>query len=538
MNRERQAVADHGSPFMIHPPTATVGAFHAYNRRMILLAALPIVTVLTLMILLHWTGQRAGLAGWLVGLAAGAIAFGLTPQVFLVSQLKGLYLSFVVLFILWPALLLYNIVNQAGGIRAVSNALARALPDRGLLLLTLAWAFSGMLEGLAGFGIPIAIVAPMMVGLGVDPVIAVAAVAVGHSWSVTFGDMGVIFSTLLALVKLEPEMLIPLAALMLGAAAIACGLGAAFLLKQSRHWKMVVGVGIGIAAAQYGLAAAGLTPLSGFGAGLAGVILLLMFGRRGTQARAAAALPLPLERKQLQGAFASYGGLSLLMGALFLVRPLQASAAQLALPLRYPGVVTAGGFATPDALQVFRPLTNPGSIVLLAGIVSFFMLRRMRVLQPGGAQAALQATWRSGVPTSLGIIAMVGLSALMDHTGMTLLLAQGLSALMGRMYPLASPLVGMLGAFATGSNNNSNVLFATLQQNAALILGMDQRLLIAAQTTGGSLGSMIAPAKILVGCSTVGLARREGEALKLTLPYGIAIGLGAGLLALLLVNVV
>ncbi len=505
---------------------------------MIVIAALPILTVLALMILLHWTGQRAGFAGWLVGLAAGLLVFGLTPQVFLVSQIKGLYLSFVVLSILWPALLLYNLVNQSGGVRAVSSALERALPDRGLLLLALAWAFSGMLEGLAGFGIPIAIVAPMLVGLGVDPVVAVAAVAVGHSWSVTFGDMGVIFSTLLALVKLDASALIPLAALLLGAATIACGLGAALLLKQGRRWKLIIGVGAFIALVQYALAAVGLTPLSAFGAGLAGVLLLLALGRRRALAPSAQAGPTSLERSQLRGAFASYGGLSLLMGVLFLVRPLQATAAQVALPLRYPGVITTGGFATQETVQIFRPLTHPGSIALLAALASIFLLRRIRVLPTGGAQAALRATVRSGLPTSLGIVAMVGLSALMDHTGMTLLLAQGLSAAMGPVYPLVSPLVGMLGAFATGSNNNSNVLFATLQQNAAVILGIDQRLLIAAQTTGGSLGSMIAPAKILVGCSTVGLARREGEALRLTLPYGIAIGLGAGLLALLLANVV
>ncbi len=505
---------------------------------MILLAALPILTVLILMIALHWTGPKAGLAGWLVGLAVGALAFGLTGQVFLISQLKGLYLSFVVLFVLWPALLLYNIVNQAGGVRAASNALARALPDRGLLLIALAWAFSGTLEGLAGFGIPIAIVAPMLVGLGVQPVAAVAAVAVGHSWSVTFGDMGVIFSTLLGLVKLDPGALIPLAALLLGAAAIACGLGVALLLKQGRRWKLIVGVGAAMAVVQYGLAAAGLTALSAFGAGLAGVGLLLVFGRRRAPAPAAESAPAALERSQLRGAFASYGGLSLLMGVLFLIRPLQAGAERLALPLRYPGVVTAGGFATPESVQIFKPLLHPGSIVLLVAVASIFMLRSLYVLPSGGTRLALRATWRSGLPTSLGIIAMVGLSALMDHTGMTLLLAQGLSAAMGQVYPLVSPLVGILGAFATGSNNNSNVLFATLQQNAALILGIDQRLLIAAQTTGGSLGSMIAPAKILVGCSTVGLVRREGEVLRLTLPYGIAIGLGTGLLALLLASMV
>ena len=47
--------------------------------------------------------------------------------------------------------------------------------------------------------------------------------------------------------------------------------------------------------------------------------------------------------------------------------------------------------------------------------------------------------------------------------------------------------------------------------------------MLAAQTTGGALGSMIAPAKILVGCSTVGLSGKEGPVLKATLRYGLLI---------------
>jgi lactate permease len=99
-----------------------------------------------------------------------------------------------------------------------------------------------------------------------------------------------------------------------------------------------------------------------------------------------------------------------------------------------------------------------------------------------------------------------------------------------------SPLVGILGAFATGSNNNSNVLFAPLQKSAALLLAIDPRLLISAQTAGGALGSMLAPAKIIVGCSTVGLNGREGEVLRKTLAYGLVIGLCLGGLAWVLVR--
>ena len=102
-------------------------------------------------------------------------------------------------------------------------------------------------------------------------------------------------------------------------------------------------------------------------------------------------------------------------------------------------------------------------------------------------------------------------------------------------FPLFSPLI-VLGA--TGSNNNSNVLFAGLQEHIAVLLSIAPGLLVAAQTTGGALGSMIAPAKIIVGCSTVGLRGQDGDVLRITLPYGLAIGalIGALTLALSLVG--
>jgi lactate permease len=121
----------------------------------------------------------------------------------------------------------------------------------------------------------------------------------------------------------------------------------------------------------------------------------------------------------------------------------------------------------------------------------------------------------------------------MEHVGMTQMLANGMAAFMGSMFPLVSPLVGVLGAFATGSNTNSNVLFAPMQKSVAHLLSVDARLLLATQTTGGALGSMIAPAKIAVGCSTVGLKGREGEVMRRTLQYSIGISLALGILALI-----
>ncbi len=515
------------------------------------LAALaPILIVLTLMIVFHWPGQKAGPAGWLAGVVIAWLMFGLTFDVWWVSQAKGVLTAGLVLAVLWPALLLYNLVNQAGGIDAVARALQRLIVDHGLLLIVLAWAFGGLLEGLAGYGIPIAIVAPMLVSLGVKPVRAVAAVAVGHAWAVTFGDMGVIFQTLTRVVHVDNSQLAASAALLLGVCCLMCGLAVMRILGQRGYARSIVMLALLMSLTQYGIAISGLTPLAALLAGLCGVVGGMVI------AQIQCLPPLSVQLKRLKrltrdphspwtqsapltrpliATLVTYGALAALLASVVLIQPFGTALNQLALPVTFPKVATSLGIITPASnSQIIRPLGHPGTVILLIAVLSYAVYRRKNLLVRDDGLLVLRKTYRAAVPATIGIVVMVGLSALMEHTGMTQLLAQVLSQLMGSKFPVAAPLVGMLGAFATGSNNNSNVLFAPLQQNVAVLLGLGPVILIAAQTAGGAIGSMIAPAKIIVGCATVGLPHRDNEVLRLTVPYGLLIGFALGLLALLL----
>jgi lactate permease len=64
-------------------------------------------------------------------------------------------------------------------------------------------------------------------------------------------------------------------------------------------------------------------------------------------------------------------------------------------------------------------------------------------------------------------------------------------------------------------------LFSALQMRTAELLQISVTLILAAQTAGGSLGSIMAPAKVIVGCSTVGLGDHEGVVMGKILAYGI-----------------
>jgi len=111
---------------------------------------------------------------------------------------------------------------------------------------------------------------------------------------------------------------------------------------------------------------------------------------------------------------------------------------------------------------------------------------------------------------------------------MTQLLAETLSRT-GVLFPFLSPFIGTLGAFMTGSNTNSNVVFGQIQRQTALTLALSVPLILAAQTSGGAIGSLFAPAKVIVGCSTVNEAD-EGRVLRDASVAGLSIVLVIGLL--------
>jgi lactate permease len=100
---------------------------------------------------------------------------------------------------------------------------------------------------------------------------------------------------------------------------------------------------------------------------------------------------------------------------------------------------------------------------------------------------------------------MVTMAVVMEHAGMTDALARGIAEGMGSFFPFFAPWIGALGAFMTGSNTNSNVVFGALQLRTAQLLGFTAAVILAGQTAGASLASVMAPTKVVVGASTAGM---------------------------------
>ena len=481
-----------------------------------LLALIPIILIVTLMVGLNWGAARAGVVSYLCALIIAIAFFGAGLELLFVSHAKAALLTLDVLLIVWAAYLHFRVAGEAGAIRTIGQSLPHLTSDKGMLALIIGWAFASFLQGVGGFGVPVAVVAPLLVGLGFAPLSAIVIPAVGHSWSVTFGSLGSSFQALMAASGLPGEVLDAPAALLLGIAGLVAGLMVTHATggwsAVRRLWGAVLILGTVMAVGQYVLAIFGLWNLAALGGGLLGVVVGVPLARRFPKKQDAMKV---LSTRDLAGALSAYVILVAIILSVQLIPEVKSLLGQLAIRVPFPEVTTSLGFVTRAEIgRVVRPFSHPGTLLVYASILGYWIYHRSMLYSSGAVGRILSDTVQKMLPSSLGIASMVAMAVVMAHAGMTDTLARGLSEGVGVAFPLVSPWIGALGAFMTGSNTNSNVVFTALQMRTAELLGYSVPLILAAQTAGGAIGSVIAPTKVVVGASTAGLTGREGEVIK------------------------
>lgn len=498
-------------------------------------AAVPIAAVLYLMLGRRLSAGWGGIVGWLVALGVAVVGFGAGPTLLLVAQAKAMLLAAYVLYIIVMALLFYHTVNTAGSIQSFGARLTSLTTDRGLQALLLAWAFGSFLQGVSGYGVPTAIVAPLLVGLGFTPVQSVVMAGLGHAWAVTFGSLGASFEALLAVSRHTAAVLAPAVAGLMGITCFGCGCVVLWAVDGlhgiRRGLGCLLATGLTMAGVQFVLAVSGLYPFAAIGAGLAGMLVTTALARWRRPAPAAPPAPPSGEGSRL--AWLPYVLLVGIISCAEFIGPVNRLLNTLVLRLEFPEVRTALGYVTPaETGRTLSVFGHPGALLAIAVLLIYGIFRWRGALAANAGQIILRKTTRGSVVPAIGITSMVAMAVTMEHAGMTHLLAEGLGLATRAAFPLVSPLIGALGAFMTGSNTNSNVIFGALQQDTAHFLALPEAIILAAQTTGGALGGAFAPAKVIVGCSTVGLAGKEAAALKGTMVYGLILLLITGLVTL------
>lgn len=530
------------------------------------------------LVVFRWKAHEAASIGMF---AAILIAFGMYQMDLAgiaVASAVGVWEAAAILYIIIPALIFYHIIDRARGFDALREQIKSFTSNELFLVLAAGWVFVSFMQSISGFGTPIVVVAPILLALGVKPVYAVAIPLIGHAWANTFGTLGVAWVTLEGIVEMQNVLLTALSAgVLLWIANISAGLTIAYIygrreavthaLPMIAVISLVHGGGqlLGIYfwepafanffAATLGLLA--LAPLSKLSIyakpaesietrpamkddlttlGAGGPSPAVADGGEdrdvktdGGTATASAGTSADDGLMSLKLAALPFGVLAVLAFVTAIIEPIGEALGTVELVLPFPAVETGLGVET-GALSAagdgIALLNYPGAFLLVSAFVAYVVYRsgghyeKTRSVIDGEQEGFLAVVLRTAIPASIAVVGFLVMALVMDYSGQTSVLAQGLAAAAtSETYGFLSPIIGALGAFMTSSNTASNILFGALQLETAAALQTSESWILAGQTAGGAIGNAISPANVILGTTAVGIVGKEGDVLRKVIPW-------------------
>lgn len=504
-------------------------------------AAAPLLVLLLLLIGLRWRTTVAAPIGLLVGIAGAVLVFGLPVSGVAVATGKGVWDAIFILYIVWPALLLYNVSDAAGAFLVVRRDIDEIVPSPLLQVLAIGWVLASFIQGAAGFGTPIAVAAPLLFGLGVQPIFAAVIPLIGNAWANMFGSLGVSWFVIVRGVQLiDPFQTALCTAGLLLIPDLAAGLAICWLYGRmggvAHGWPAVGAVVIAHGIVLLALVtvvpsvAMFLAAMAGLGA-LFAVAWSPLYPHRQQAPRSPIIQPArgtrsaPTPKVSIHTAFLPYYALIALILPANLIPPLATFLRQVQVGLPFPATSSLFGEsqAATTSYAPIAPLAHPGTFLLLATLIGYLVFKRRGLYQQKSMWNILSKTANDALPATTAIAAFLVLAAVMDHSGQITFIGQRLSALgNATLLLILSPVLGLLGSLITSSTTASNILFAPLQSSAAANLDVAQPLVIAGQATGAAVGNAASPSDALVGAATVEIVASLGLILRYTLPWALA----------------
>ncbi len=542
------------------------------------LAAIPLIILFYMLAVRKAKGHVAAAAGLIGALIVAVAVWNMPVSLAISSTLNGAAFGlFPIVWIVITAVWVYNMTVESGEFEIIKDSLARLTDDRRLQALFIAYAFSCFIEGTAGFGTPAALAAPLLLALGFPAMAAAVICLVFNSVPVTFGAVGtpvivgfgflktpvaeavaanpnLPFSSYDGFCKAVGEwatfmhapMAIILTIFMLGFLTRFFGAEKSWSIGF-RAWKYCVFAAVCFLI-PYLLCAWLLGPeFPSMLGGLLGLAVVVWGTKKGFcvpkdvwgfaphsewDPTWSGTVPLntKTEFQAHMSQFQAWLPYVIICALLVISRvpQLGLKAVLSAQKLSFTDILGFKGVsASIDYLYV------PGTFFIVVALLTI-LLHKM----PGSAvKEAWAESFRKMKSPTIALIFAVALVSIFRGSGtnpvgapsMPLALAEAVAAAAGSVWPMLAAFVGGLGAFITGSNTVSDLMFGEFQWGMAATLELPRQIIVAAQGAGGAMGNMICVHNIVAACAVVGLSGREGEVLKRTfwpfMLYGIVVGI-------------
>ncbi len=501
-----------------------------------LAASAPVVVLLGCIGLLHLRVHWSALLGLGVALAVAVGVFRMPASMAAMTTVYGgAYGLFPIGWIILNVLFLHQLTVQRGLFEVLKNHLAMVAPDARVQLILIAFSFGAFIEGVAGFGAPVAITGAILMQLGFKPLHASGLALIANTAPVAFGSLGIPLTTLSQITGMDVYKLSAMVGRQLPPFSflVPFWVVGAFVgwRKMWEVWPAAFTAGAAFAIPQF-LVSNYHGPylvdlVSGF-CSIAATVCLLRFWKPASVYRLEAITdPVrPVETPAPQGqrppgliaALMPWAVLTLsilvwsvplVKGKMDALAPWKVATPGLhGLVQRVPPVAPAQ--AKPEAAEFrLNVLTATGTAILFAGIIAGLVM--------GCSFRELAGTWIATLWqvrfSLITIAAMLALGNVTKYSGadatMGLVMART-----GYFYPFFGTLLGWLGVALTGSDTASNVLFGSLQVITAQQTGVSPILMGAANSSGGVMGKMVDAQSIVVASTATRFYGQEGKILR------------------------
>ncbi|HEY4749661.1 MAG TPA: L-lactate permease [Steroidobacteraceae bacterium] len=498
-----------------------------------LVALVPVVLLLVLLAVFRWPAWLSTLTGSIVTFALASwvwkMPFSDGSHAYAYGAATGVW---NVDWITFWGMVLFNTLGVCGVFENFRRWLiAQGSMDVRVQTMLFAWAFGALLEGLVGFGYPWAVVAPILISLGISDLNAIRVAAIANNAPVSFGALG---APLIALAAVTGYPLLALSGSVGTVVAVLALLPPWVLLYlvsgregMKGGWPLAVVGSLGYVAGQYPVAVylgPYLPDVTGSIACFIALLLLLkvwqpktILGYGGVPVDAAVA-------RQHQGhglgsgevlqAWMPFVVLLIVVAAWtgpwsplpkvswFKTQAIACSALAASCPAK--GNVTA--------VFNFAPYIA-GTAILTSWVIVALLLILMGRLRPAQLAEVFRRTFHQMWGALLVGVFIFGLAYTFNYSGMAASLAKGFAS-MGTAFIIVAPILGFIGVALSGSNTSTNAMFGKFQALVGAQLGMPPLLLPTLNSVGAEIGKPVAPQTASVGVSTSKFVRKEGDVIR------------------------